>query len=154
MRGAKSHMYIQPTDDKSLHAALPSPTIDLYALWMPKRITLPIVTALTPCYIPRPPQSHLTKNLWAHNSDFIKFLFAVIVILMMWSGYNFALATTAKLSWHVQNCELFASLLFTWKQLVYFTRFGLWAHKQFVEWASGHFNNKAPSPCNLSCSNQ
>ena len=33
-------------------------------------------------------------------------------IIMIWSGHNFAHATTTKLSWHVQKYDLIGSLEF------------------------------------------
>ena len=50
--------------------------------------------------------AHFTKDLWANDWNFAKILSDLILILMIQSRYNFVHATTAKLSWHVQNCDV------------------------------------------------
>ena len=42
----------------------------------------------------------------------ILFTISIIFIPIIQSGYHFAYATTAKLSWHVQNDDLIGSLFF------------------------------------------
>ena len=56
------------------------------------------------------PVTHLTNDLWHHRW---RFFFAVIFILMMQPGHEFAHVTTALLSWHVQNHDMIRSLFFT-----------------------------------------
>ena len=54
---------------------------------------------------------------YSHDSNFAHIIVTLILILMMISGHNFAhamtswavMATTAQLSWHVQNCNLIVS---------------------------------------------
>ena len=58
-------------------------------------------------------RTHLTKGLGAYHSNFVWILLAIILILMIQSGHNFAHVMTVKLSWHVQNCDLITSLFFT-----------------------------------------
>ena len=53
------------------------------------------------------PGAHFTKGLWAHNQNIVKILFDLIFILMIQSVHKFARVTTAKLLWHVQNCDMF-----------------------------------------------
>ena len=54
---------------------------------------------------------HISQNgSWVHYRNLIKFPVAVIFILIIQSGYNYAHATTAQLSWHVQNCDLIWSI--------------------------------------------
>ena len=53
------------------------------------------------------PVIHPTKGLWAHNSNFAtKNTLALKWQTMIQSCHRFARATTAELSWHVQNCDL------------------------------------------------
>ena len=51
--------------------------------------------------------AHFTKGLWAHDPNLVKMpnCFYYTVYSIIRSGYNFAYATTAQLSWHVQNCD-------------------------------------------------
>ena len=56
------------------------------------------------------PATHLTKTLQAHY-PYLNIINVVFISKMMiQSGYNFAHATTAQLSWHVQNRDLIGSL--------------------------------------------
>ena len=58
----------------------------------------------------------MDANWGSTNSDYIilqwvyeikiEISFAIILILMIQSGHNFAHVMTAELSWHVQNCGL------------------------------------------------
>ena len=63
------------------------------------------------------PVTHLTNDLWHHRW---RFFFAVIFILMMQPGHEFAHVTTALLSWHVQNYVLVRSLFFTKSNTIFF----------------------------------
>ena len=56
------------------------------------------------------PGSHLIKGLWAHNPNFVNILVAHTWQIIIRSGHDFAQATTAQLSWHVQNCNLIGLL--------------------------------------------
>ena len=47
-----------------------------------------------------------TKGLQAHNPKLVKVHLVLIYILMIRSGHNFVLATTAQLLWQVQSCDL------------------------------------------------
>ena len=92
------------------------------------------------CYLQ--PEDHLKKGLWAHHWNLVKILFALILIFMIQSSHNFAHATTAGLSWHVQNYDLIGSVFFMEELLVFillffFRKFGIWAHKLFVKWVPG-----------------
>ena len=65
------------------------------------------------------PGTHYTNGLWAHNPNFLykKEKKSNIQVVLMWivvihSGHNFAHATTAELSWHVQNSDLIWWLYF------------------------------------------
>ena len=72
-----------------------------------------------------------TNGLCGHNSNFAKTCAVLAWKLMMWSGHNFAHATTAELSWHVQNYDMFGALELELGKLL-FTNFHSWAHKSFV----------------------
>ena len=61
---------------------------------------------ITLIFNPSSTGTHFTKGLWAHNSNLVKILVALILILMILSGHNFAHAMAAELSWHVQNYDL------------------------------------------------
>ena len=50
--------------------------------------------------------THFTKGLWAQNWNIVKMFLVVFNILIIQSGHKFAHVTTARLSWHVANCEL------------------------------------------------
>ena len=50
-------------------------------------------------------RSCFTSGLWADNWNLENILHALILILMVQSGHNFAHATTAELLWHVQYCD-------------------------------------------------
>ena len=52
------------------------------------------------------PVTHFTNEFINHNWKSVIIVFVIIFILTILSGRNFAHATTAKLSWHVQNCDL------------------------------------------------
>ena len=54
--------------------------------------------------------TYFTKDLWVHNWNLVKILFAVIIIVMIQLGHNFAHVTTAQLSWHEESCDLIWSL--------------------------------------------
>ena len=66
-----------------------------------------------------PPGTHFTKSLWAHNWNLVKIYFTLILILMIQSGHKFADVTTAKLSWHLQICDLISLLFSMEKQKLY-----------------------------------
>ena len=65
------------------------------------------------------PGDHFTKQLWAHYSNLVKMHFALIWILTIRSGHNFAHVTTAELSVHVQNCDPIGLLFIKWKQYAF-----------------------------------
>ena len=48
---------------------------------------------------------HFPKGLWAHNWSLMKILFALILILTVQSGHNFAQGMAAELAWHAQNWD-------------------------------------------------
>ena len=50
--------------------------------------------------------------LWAYSWNLMKIHCAVILILMVQSGQNFAHAMIAQLSWHVQKFDLMGLLFF------------------------------------------
>ena len=55
----------------------------------------------------------ISQNLYVLIiENLVKIPLTVIMILMIQSGYNFAHAMAAELSWHVQNCGLMGSLFF------------------------------------------
>ena len=56
------------------------------------------------------PRTHYTKYLYAYNPYLAKTPSTLTLITMIWSGQNFTHATTAELSWHVQNSDLILSL--------------------------------------------
>ena len=55
------------------------------------------------------------------------------LITKIQSGHKFAHATTAQLSWHVQNCDLILQLFFITEQQVSLWYLSFWARKPFVE---------------------
>ena len=63
----------------------------------------------------------------------------ILILTMIQSGHIFAHATTAELSWQVQNCDLII-IVYT----IIFTRFGLRAHKRFVKQDPGTDNTTSP----------
>ena len=96
------------------------------------------------------PPIHFSNGLRAHNWNLGKIHFALIVILMIWSGQNFAHATTAhwaQLSWHVQNVDLISALLFIQQQHVilqdldYEIINSLWNASQ-MEGKQGHYRSR------------
>ena len=72
---------------------------------------------------------------WFLGLKYIKSSFPSNLIPMIKSGYNVAHATTAKLSWHVQNCDLIGVIIIVWVTHI-FTIFRLWDHKLFVCFSS------------------
>ena len=52
---------------------------------------------------------------------------------MIWSSLKFAHVTEAGMSWHVQNCDLFASLESKLKLTEMCTKFRIWIDKPFVK---------------------
>ena len=76
-----------------------------------------------------------------------KLLFALIMILMVQSGHQFALVTTDELSWYVQIRDvpfmsqvkaiwiIISQVGATW---IFFARFGSLAHEFFVKWVLHH----------------
>ena len=52
--------------------------------------------------------------------------------ILIQSDHNFAHATTAELSWHVQNYDLIGSLQCKLDQIKNFQRFQQQAHKLFI----------------------
>ena len=71
--------------------------------------------------------THFTDGSWAHNWNCVIFSFALILILMIQSGHNFAHATAV---------QLIGSLFFKSKHMS-FMSFGLWAYKFFVKCIPG-----------------
>ena len=69
----------------------------------------------------------------------IQILYKYISLFTTLQRYNFAYATTAVLSWHVQNFNLIGSLLIKWKHKEYSQ---LWAHKWLVKWNPVHLITK------------
>ena len=69
----------------------------------------------------------MIKILW-------KFPFLKIWFLITRSGYYFAHAMTALLSWHVQNYNLI-DMIITFQVIAtwIFIRYGLWTHKTFMK---------------------
>ena len=55
----------------------------------------------------------MIQILWGHDSNLVKMHFTLILLLRIKSGHDFAHATTAELSWHVQNYDLVWYVLFT-----------------------------------------
>ena len=53
-------------------------------------------------HLDKRPTIHATKVLWNHDLNILAF---IMIIIIQW-GHKFARVTTAKLSWHVQNCDL------------------------------------------------
>ena len=47
-----------------------------------------------------------SNSWWTHKSDLVKNWFDHMLIVIIQSGFNFEHATTAWLSWHVQNLDL------------------------------------------------
>ena len=63
--------------------------------------------------------THFTNGIWAHNSNLTIIHVALICEIMIRSCHNLAHAMTAKLSWHVQICDIIGRLelyikYFTW----------------------------------------
>ena len=54
--------------------------------------------------------THLTGGWRACDSNFVEIFVAGMCRMVSQAGPNFAHATTAELSWHVQNCDLLGSL--------------------------------------------
>ena len=81
----------------------------------------------------RPPGNRFTKGLWAHNWNLWQFVSVLILIIIIWSGHNFAHAMTAELSWYVQKCGLIRGLYFCITAMFILEKFGLWAHKKMVK---------------------
>ena len=63
-----------------------------------------------------PQGTHFTKALWVYYWNIVQIISAIIMILMIKFGHNFAHVTTALLSWHVQHCDLIWSLFFKQKK--------------------------------------
>ena len=85
---------------------------------------------------------HFTKDLWAHNWNFINTHLALRWKLMTISFQNSTHAMTAVLLWHGQNwpnCVIKITIIAKWVS----TKFQLWNHKLFVKWTPG------PAPCCL-----
>ena len=82
--------------------------------------------------IPQMVRSFLLKSY--KNSPCSNFDWTII------SGHNFVHGTTTELSWHVQNCDMILMIIFhvraarIFVKFGIFTKFGLWALKQFVGW--------------------
>ena len=57
--------------------------------------------------------------------------------MIIQSGHNFAHATTAELSWHVQNCDMIGSFGCKLEKKRIFFRVELWAHKLYAKWVPG-----------------
>ena len=57
------------------------------------------------------PRTHFTNGLWAHEWNFVKMLFALIMISINLSGHKFVhhdswAVTKCELSWNMQICDL------------------------------------------------
>ena len=78
---------------------------------------------------------------WAYDPNLVKIMVALILRNMIRWGHNFAHATTAELSWHVQNWDLQTKSEWIFKILItttgIFTRFQSWPHKVLVGWVPG-----------------
>ena len=72
------------------------------------------------------PGTTFTKSLWAHNSNLAEIYVALMWIIMIISGQNFAHAMTAELSWHVQICDVVGAFK---SELGHFKIFQLLTHK-------------------------
>ena len=60
------------------------------------------------------PRNNFTKSSWAYrNWNLVKIIFVLTLIGMISSGHEFAYATTAELSWHVQNRDMKLSFMMT-----------------------------------------
>ena len=62
--------------------------------------------------------THFTDDLWAHNSNLVKYLWLLCQKIMLWSGHNFFHIVTAKtqMSCLVRYCELIGWLKSKFKQ--------------------------------------
>ena len=104
---------------------------------------------------------HFPKGLWAHNWSLMKILFALILILTVQSGHNFAQGMAAELAWHAQNWDwshhhhyychyikrlsnasfnLNSKLVLLWLEIYIFffiSRFGSWAREPCKNWVPG-----------------
>ena len=76
------------------------------------------------------PPTYFTNPLWTHNLTLVNIHIALIWLLIIQSAHHFAHATTAQLSWHVQNYELIWCVFFT-KEQYYFLQ-NLDHHKLLV----------------------
>ena len=79
------------------------------------------------------PKTRFTNNSWGQNWNLLNIHLVLIAILMIQSGPNFEYVTAAELPWHMQNCYLIGSLLYTWGQHGFCTIFGLWANSMFIK---------------------
>ena len=77
-----------------------------------------------------PPGTHSTKCLWAPIPNLVQIHVVLMSKLRIRFGHYFAHATTAELTWHVENCDQVRSSQ-TKKSESYFE---LWDHKPFVKW--------------------
>ena len=64
-------------------------------------------------------RTYFTMGWWADIPNFFKFLLLYSPFMIMESGHDFAHATTAQLSWHVQNYALICVLLFMQEHCIY-----------------------------------
>ena len=82
------------------------------------------------------PWTHFTKSLWAHDWNIMKTKFALNLFIMIKPGCSFAHATTAELSWHVQNCNWIWWLFVKKKKTIFFSGDLHNGLKAFVKWIS------------------
>ena len=54
------------------------------------------------------PGIHIAMSLWAHNSNLVKILDPIFILMILQSDHKFMHATTAQPSWQVQSCDLFS----------------------------------------------
>ena len=78
-----------------------------------------------------------TMDVWAHKWNLEDIFFALIFIVIIQSDHNFAHDTTAQLSCHVQNYDLFGCLFCNITAIHVFARVQLWAYRPFVQWDAG-----------------
>ena len=68
-------------------------------------------------WVTREPGTPITNGLWAHNANLVNIELVLTWIIITQSGHNFVHATTAELSWHVQNCDLIWGMESTFGQM-------------------------------------
>ena len=73
------------------------------------------VMACNVSYLGLVPWIDFTNGLWDHYWNLLKFLVAVMLIVMIKSDHDVAHVTTVQLLWHVQDVDLFGSLFIIWQ---------------------------------------